>query len=98
MENNRINWQTALVGICTVVLTLLGTGTQIHPLEGNQRDIVAQLLDLSTANKELNKAILQSVSESHALNERMLQVVENRTIMFGEINKRLDMIEKRIAK
>lgn len=96
METKAINWQTAIVGVCTVVLTLMGTTAQIHPIEDNQKEIVGKLLELSEANKALNKLILESVTDSHNLNIEMLKVVKERRELFDEMKAKLAAIESKI--
>lgn len=96
METKAINWQTAVVGVCTVVLTLLGTTAQIHPLEDNQQDIQKELIKLSEANKDLNRMILDSVTDSHNLNIEMLKVVKERRELFDEMKAKLDAIEGKL--
>jgi len=92
----RIDWQTAVIGICTVVVTLLGTGTQISPIDAGQKDITGKLLELSEANRALNKLILESVSESHTLNVEMLKVVDERRELFKQITDKLSVIEAKL--
>lgn len=98
MDKPRVDWQTALVGVCTVVLTLLGTGTQISPVEGNQKQIVDKLLELSETNRALNKMILESVTDSHTLNQEMLKVVDERRELFKEMMDKLGALEKKMTK
>jgi hypothetical protein len=97
MDKTRVDWQTALVGLCSVVMTLFGTSQMVQPLEGNQREITKEVLKLSEANKDLNQTILGSVSRSEDLNKQMLKVVEDRSELFRKLEERIAQLEKKLS-